>query len=132
MRYIIHRRFKGTSISGEINLPALTICELENNILFHDGKPLCYATSENAHQHFALDTDGCGLERGKLTQAIMATLAKRDENYQARWDKVWEDKLCQKYKKEEYDDYWLWNHAWYNAPILDLRYIAGLVGAKIG
>lgn len=26
------------------------------------------------------------------------------------------------------EDYWLWNHEFYNAPIEDLRYIAKLVG----
>lgn len=40
--------------------------------------------------------------------------------------------LCQKYKKAGHEDYWLWNHDFYNADIEDLKYIANLIGAKEG
>ena len=63
--------------------------------------------------------------------SIKAKLEKRDAGYQARWDKVWDDDLCQKYRRPEHEDWWLWNHAFFNAPIPDLRHIAGLVGARI-
>ena len=98
--------------------------------IFHDGKLLCVVTSENAHQFFARDDDGAGMLRGKLTQAIQKTLAKRDANYQNRWDKVWDDPACQPYKRIEYADFWLWNHDFFNADIDTLRHIAKLVGAK--
>ena len=52
-------------------------------------------------------------------RAIKNTLERRDSNYQNRWDKVWEDTLCQKYKKAGHEDYWLWNHDFYNADIED-------------
>ena len=45
---------------------------------------------------------------------------------------MWEDALCQKYKKPEHEDYLLWNHDFYNADIEDLKYIANLIGAKEG
>ena len=97
---------------------------------FYGDKLLCVATSENAHQFFARDDDDAGMLRGKLTQAIQKTLAKRDANYQNRWDKVWEDPTCQPYKRIEYADFWLWNHDFFNADIDTLRHIAKLVGAK--
>ena len=52
------------------------------------------------------------------------------ESYNERWDKVWNDVTCLKYKREEYDDHWLWNYDFYNAEIDMLRYIAKLVDAK--
>lgn len=129
MRYIVHRRFKGICINGNTNLPYGTEIDEVNGLFYHNGEAVCVATSENAHQFFARNDDGNGLERGKLTQNIQKTLSKLDEDHQVRWDKVWEDFLCQKYKRKEYSDYWLWNHAFYNAPIEDLRHIAKLVGA---
>ena len=72
------------------------------------------------------------MQRGNLVRAIKNTLERRDANYQNRWNKVWEDALCQKYKKPEHEDYWLWNHDFYNADIEDLKYIANLIGAKEG
>lgn len=130
MAYIVHRRFRGKTLSGEVNLPALTCLDSYEQYIIQGNKVLCLTTSEIAHQYFACDDDGCGLQRGRLTQAIQTRLAKRDDEYQDRWDKVWDDQLCLKYKRPEFEDHWLWNHKFYEAPILDLQYIAGLIGAK--
>ena len=128
MKYITHQRFKTTAICGEVNLPAMTEVELKDNMLYWQEKPLCVITSENAHNFFARNNDGNGMERGRLTQAIMRTLANTDEHYQNRWDKIWSDSICQKYKRKEYADYWLWNTAFYNADIEDLQHIYQLIG----
>ena len=130
MKYIVHRRFKDKAICGDVNLPATTVCEENNGYIFYDGKMLCAAMSENAHQFFARDDDGAGMLRGKLTQAIQKTLAKRDANYQSRWDKVWDDPVCQSYKRIEDDNFWLWNHDFFNANIDTLQHIARLIGIK--
>lgn len=130
MKYITYRRFKDKAICGNVNLPAMTVCEENNGYISYNGKMLCAATSENAHQFFARDDDGAGMLRGKLTQAIQKTLAKRDANYQSRWNKVWDDPACQSYKRIEDDDFWLWNHDFFNANIDTLQHIAKLVGAK--
>ena len=130
MEYIVHRRFKDKAICGEVNLPAFTICNTVSNFITYDGKPVCVDTSENAHQYFARNDDGQGMLRGKLTHAIQNNLAKRNKTYQNRWNKIWEDARCQKYKRVEYSDYWLWNHEFFNASIEDLKYIANLIGIK--
>ena len=130
MQYITHRRFKDNAICGQINIPAITICESANGTIYFNGRPLVFTTSENAHQFFARNNDGQGIKRGQLTQAIQNKLAKRDSAYQSRWDKIWDDALCQRYKREEYDDFWLWNHEFFNASIEGLQYIAKLIDAK--
>lgn len=127
MNFITHQRFKDKAICGEVNLPALTEVELKDNMLYWQDKPLCVITSENAHKYFARNDDGQGMERGRLTQAIQQSLQKQDNKYQDRWDKVWEDELCRKYKRKEYADYWLWNHAFFNADIADLEHIYNLI-----
>lgn len=132
MNYIVHRRFKGKAICGDVNIPAMTEAEDVDGVIMYDGKSVCFDTSENAHQYFARNDDGNGMLRGKLTQSIQKTLRKRDENYQARWDKVWDDEVCQPYKRVEYADFWLWNHEFFHADIDVLRHIAQLVGAKEG
>jgi len=35
--------------------------------------------------------------------------------------------LCQKYRRPESEDYWLWARAFFDAPIFDLQAIAALV-----
>lgn len=130
MRYIIHKRFKDDAMCGKVNIPALSVCEEKDNTIYFNDKPICFASSENAHQYFARNDDKQGVERGKLTQTIQHKLSKRDGEYQNRWDKIWEDKVCQKYKLKEYDDFWLWNHEFFNAEIDDLQYIAKLINAE--
>lgn len=127
MDYIVTKRAKFNSISGPVNLPFGTAIQEEEGVLYFEGNPLCVSSSQNAYDFFSRNDDGFGLERGKLTADIIKTLSKRDAKHQERWDKVWDDILCQKYKRHEHADYWLWNHAFYNAPIEDLRYIANLV-----
>lgn len=127
MIYIAHKRFKGNAICGAVNLPYGTEVQSINGVLFANDKPICADHSQNAYDHFARNDDGSGLERGKLTQEIQKRLAKRDGAYQKRWDKVWDDELCQKYKRPEHDDYWLWNYDFFNAPIEELRYIKALI-----
>lgn len=129
-RYIIHKRFKGNAICGQVNLPYGTVCDCKDGVLMYNGQYLCFVGSENSHQHLAIDEDGNGLRRGALTRAIMQKLSKRDDKYQARWDKIWEDEICQRYKRGDYADYWLWNHEFFSAPIEDLLYIAALIGVR--
>ncbi len=132
MKYIVHRRFKGKAICGDVNLPTLTELDCIDGVIYHNGNVVCFVASENAHQFFARNDDGNGMLRGNLTQAIQKRLAKRDNQYQKRWDKVWEDASCQSYRRTEYDDHWIWNHDFFNAEIDVLRHIAKLVGAKEG
>lgn len=130
MTYITIKRAHFNSISGPVNLPYGTEVECINGVLTLEEQPLCEDHSQNAYDFFSQNDDGNGLERGKLTQAIRKTLEKNDKDYQVRWDKVWTDPICQKYKRVEHADYWLWNHDFYNAKIPDLRHIATLVGVK--
>lgn len=130
MKYITHRRFKDQAIFGYVNIPAMTECEEHHGMIFHKGKPICVITSENAHLYFAINEDGKGMERGATVRSICSMLEKRDEDHQARWDKVWEDELCQKYKRPEHPDHWLWNHKFYNADLDDLKYIENLIRGR--
>lgn len=143
-KYIVTKRFKGNSICGEINLPYGTECytvEINDTMaIVCDKGIVCYVTSQNAYDHFSQDDDGAGKKRGKLVHSILKALTKLNCNPEENpklwkkkneiWEKIWDDPLCAKYKRSEYEDYWLWNYDFYNAPILDLYYIVGLVGAK--
>ena len=96
---------------------------IDNGYLIYNGDTICSNTSQNFYEYFARNDDGNGIVRGELTQKIIKALAKRDNNYQKRWDKIWSDMSLLKFKRDEFDDYWLWNHEFYNADIKDLEYI---------
>ena len=128
-RYIARKRARFKGIGGwPVNIPYGTSVACEDGFLLLDGKRLCASTSRLSHDFFSPDNDGQGKERGRLVAAILDSLQSLN---QEKWDRVWADALCRKYKRPEHEDFWLWNHDFYGAPVEALRYIAGLVGAKV-
>ena len=125
--YVTKKRAKFLSLSGAVNIPWGSKVERSGDFLELDGKRLCAATSKNAHDYFATDADGNGTERGKLTDQIVKKLSAGDNKRERRWSLVWNDQMCEKYRRKDHLDFWVWNHAFYEAPIYDLRYIANLI-----
>lgn len=123
MNYIVTKRFKGKTMCGNVNLAYGTECEGKGNTIYCNGKPLCFTTSENAHQYFSRNDDGQGERRGVLVHDILARL----KGNQGAWDRIWGNLSIRKYKRVEFADYWLFNHDFYNAPIEDLEYILKVV-----
>lgn len=129
--YIVFKNFARKTMFGEnVSLPALTILYDNEHIIFKDLKPIMLDSCENCYNYMARNNDDKGLIRGELTQKIIRRLSKsrfeRQEDYNNQWDKIWSDTLCNNYKRADHEDYWLWNHAFYNAPIYDLEYIYNL------
>lgn len=127
--YICRKRAKFKAICGQVNIRYGTILNCQGGFLVLNDLPVCSVTSQNAYDFFSQNDDGMGRERGDLVGRILSRLQKRDSGYQARWNNVWADARCQKYKRPEQEDHWIWNHDFYNGPIEDLRHIAGLIGA---
>lgn len=128
VQYIAARRARFNAIGGPVNIPYGTTVEAVDGFLERDGLRLCAVTSESAHKYFARDSDGNGLERGQLTASIIAAVSKRDAGHGARWEKLWADRLARRYRRKDHADFWVWSHAFFEAPVEDLRHIAALIG----
>lgn len=128
MKYLVTHRFRQKAICGEVNLAYGTECFSQGNVIYRqDKQPLCLITSENAHMYFTVNDDGKAKERRQLIDDI-ARLLSEDKKMEKRWDAVWGDKLvCHKYKRPEFEDFWLWNHEFYGASPEDLQYIKKLL-----
>lgn len=131
MNYIVYKRYHGKTFSGSANLPYNTPLSCKEGILYYNDEPICFVTSQVAHEHFARNDDGQGIKRGQLTTSILKQLKKHDIQHDARWPKVWDDPICLKYKRPEFEDFFRFNHNFYIAPIEDLEHIAKLIGVKI-
>ena len=135
MEYVTIKRFKRNGIGGQFNIPYGAVLELrEDGYLYYAGRAVCVARSFAAHEHFACNYDGKGFERGLLSHAIIKALAP--ENFDTPkerddfWQVIWNDTLTPKYRRKDHIDTWLWSDDFFNAPIEDLKYIAGLIGLK--
>lgn len=129
MEYLTIKRFKREGIGGHFNIPYGTKLESRDGVLSYGGKIVCKVKSAAAHEYFARNDDGNGFKRGKLSHAIIDALGGYGGDSE-RWQKIFADDLAQKYRRLEHQDYWLWNDAFFNAPIEDLKYLAALVGVK--
>lgn len=126
MEYIVVKRFKEKGICGDLNLRYGTVCHVHNDFIYCEQGIICAITSQNAYDYFARNDDGQGLRRGQLISSILHKLRKRDDDYQKRWDEIWEDESLLKFKRPELDD-WIWNYEFYNAEIKNLEYILNKV-----
>lgn len=128
MQYLVTKRFRAKAICGQVNLCLGSKCYSNGNLIYDKiGRPICTTTSENAHQFFTFNDDGNAKDRRKLINQITGLLAETKTG-PIRWQRVWDDKLvCQRYKREEFADYWLWNHKFYSASLSDLTYIKNLI-----
>lgn len=129
-RYVARKRARFNAVCGMVNIPYGTVLQRAGDYLVLNGQEICMVTSKRAHDFFSQDDDGNGVERGKFVGAITAALERRDAARDTRWGKVWNSALCQKYRRAEHEEVWLWHHDFFNAPVEDLRSIAALVGAK--
>lgn len=127
-RYVARKRARFKSNGKYVNLPWGTVLEADKDFIYYKGVRLCAVTSQNAYDYFSIDDDGQGVRRGQLVTAIEAGLNPREAEYQVRWDKVWGAPACWRYRHPEHEDRWIWNWAFYNAPIADLESIARLIG----
>lgn len=126
-RFIARRRARFDGIDGKVNIPYGTALTCQDGFLTHENQRVCAVGSQNALDYFSQDDDGSGQQRGKLVDSIQRTLARRDADYQTRWDKVWASTLCQQYRRLDLEYYWLWAATFYDAPLCDLMAIAALV-----
>lgn len=129
--YIARKRARFKGYSGPVNIPWGTRLEAVDDCLVYHGDPLCLPTSQNALDHFCQDDDGQGVVRGRLVDAITRTLGKPSGARRGLWARVWGDSVCQKYRRPEHEDFWLWSYDFYNAPVDDLRHIAGILGVMV-
>lgn len=130
-RYVARKRARFKSGGKKVNIPWGTVLEEQGGFLFYNGRRLCSVSSQNAYDYFSRDDDGQGALRGQLVSAITSRLEIRDSEYQNRWNKLWGAPAFWRYRRQDHEDMWIWNHNFYNAPIEDLRSIASLIGAKV-
>lgn len=72
MKYIVSKNFNQLALCNEVlDLPVGTEVTLgPDDIVFYGDKMICRADSYNGQQHFAMNEDGNGIRRGKITYAI--------------------------------------------------------------
>jgi len=133
--YICTRTYHGNTEAGHrahIRVGERLSC-IAGRIARHNAS-VCIVTSYVAHQYFACDDDGRGMERGALTYAIAFEPRERehDDGYIYRFSQDELDMLCAEYPQ------WLkqqapllFNHDFFQADVDELRKLAERLGIKV-
>lgn len=137
MKYVVHHRYKGPDASGRaMNIPYSSEYEtIGDFIATPEGRGICFTTSEIAHQYFAVNDDGRGLERGALTYAIAYS----------RRERKWSDGSFHRFSEAEAEmlvyswGHWLrqdadtilFNNDFFAAQPEDLRRLADALNIKV-
>ena len=101
MDYIVHKRFKGKGIGGDINLPYGTIVAEHNGFLSaSDGRQICAVTSENGLEHFRPNTPESEYRRAMLDRLEKFYRSKAATPY-------FEDDIYYRDLAPEENDHWL-------------------------
>lgn len=126
--YVAFRRYKGQSTDEkkvQLNLKYGTeVFSTMGHIITFDGHVICRVKSQAGYEHFAVNHDGEGLERGKLTYAIAYAPRKNGTGFrftdeeQALLRDKWNGFLM------DYSDALIFNSGFYQAPLLLLRELA--------
>lgn len=120
--YICHERFSGKDMRGvEILIRRGDHLVKNGDLLYYKDEPVCVWRSLNGKKHFAVNTDGKGLERGELTHRL--AYAPRDGG-EYRFN-VNEQKLIRKkyfkYLKPDAQDTILFNDDFFELDLQELR-----------
>lgn len=127
MNYIVHKRFKQTGASGErYNFPYGTELETIGNFIAYNNEAVCTTTSQQAHEYFARNDDGRGLERGKLTYAIAFSSRHPNKTDTFRFTPEQRNLLIEKYSHFliPSEEWILFNHNFFNAEVEELEEMA--------
>ena len=81
-KYVAIRRYKKLAQCGNVNIPYGTECAVVNSHITCDKGTICFVASQDAFDYFSQNDDGNGLERGRLTQAIIKRLDRTEHDPQ--------------------------------------------------
>lgn len=137
MKFVVHHRYRGLDAGGKpMNVRYGTEYEtIGDFIATPEGRGICFTTSEVAHQYFAVNDDGRGLERGALSHAIA---------YGHR-ERKWANKSIHRFSEEEVEmlerdwGHWLrqdvdtilFNNDFFAAQPEELRLLADALKIKV-
>ncbi len=125
VEYIAYRPLHRQVIGGEVNIKRGDILQNHDGIMFFNDTMVCIWNCQVSKEHFAVNTDKCGLLRGDLIYEI--AFAKPLTNLQK--DILLSSASLRRFLRND-TRVILFNDDFYTAPILELKSIAYRLGIK--
>lgn len=131
-KYMVRKRLRGIDTEKkEVNIPYGTIIECKAGWIRYRGRVLCFEDCQMQKDYLVQANSPNPKERATAIEDILYLLRrpgnhatpKEVQAYDSRWKEIWDDPNLQKYRREDFEDYWLWNNKFYDAEYVELLYI---------
>ena len=103
MELICCKKYDKIAIDGPMRINVGTKVQSKANILFHEDKRICLATSQNCYDHFAINDDGYGRKRFSLTHGILADVEKIKADYYDACREIAKEQIPTEEKQRKFD-----------------------------
>ena len=129
MNFIVFRHFKNLAICGEVDLPVGTeLYECGGFVALGGVGIITRIYSDNYCRHFSRNDDGQGIERGKLAYAIAYSERNAGNGFRFSDDEQSILRRDWAHFLMPYADAILFNNAFFDAPVDELKKLAEAVG----
>lgn len=129
--YMVRRRMRATARTGEqVNIAYGTFLNCSHGIIYYKDKPLCNDDCQLQKDYLVEATHPGVRDRAKMINDILKLLtyaSPDDTKTQRRWDKLWKDEYANQFRRQDFEDYWLWSNKFYDAGFADLSYIYNII-----
>lgn len=131
-KYMVRKRLRGIDTERkEVNIPYGTILECQAGWIRYRGRVLCFEDCQMQKNYLVQANSPNPKERATVIEDILYLLRrpgnhatpKEIQAYDSRWKAIWDDSELQKYRRNDFEDYWLWNNKFYDAEYVELLYI---------
>ena len=103
MEYITAKKFSGLSLSGQTTIASGKTVQCVGGIIVSGEQPVCYATSQNAYDHFARNDDGEGRKRFSLTHGVLKSIVEAKTAYNEAIAKIMHEEISDEEKQAKLD-----------------------------
>ena len=98
--YVCHTPFKGKAICGPVDIKKGDVFTESAGVILDGIKQICLARSQNGIEHFAINDDGKGLERGMLTREIAFGDRRRTWTETCEYENEYGEKVTEEVEQE--------------------------------
>ena len=130
-QYMVRKRLRALSRTGKnVNIPYGTMLKCVDGIIYWKDDILCNDDCQMQKEYLVQANSPDVSQRAYLINKIVKLLGPPtpdDVKSKKRWEMLWKDTWANKFRRKDFEDFWLWSNKFYDAEEADLRKLCELI-----
>ena len=130
-QYMVRKRLRALSRTKEkVNIPYGTMLKCVNGIIYWNDDILCNDDCQLQKDYLVQANSPDVSQRAYLINDILKLLSRPtpdNPKVKERWQILWKDPWANEFRREDFEDFWLWSNKFYDAEEADLRKLCKLI-----